>query len=395
MSVDVPVSIWQATNGLTDFSSGGVYDIDDPSGVFLVDPSAVNIVDTGVIATLIPTTPWAEDNSIQMANKVIGDYTAAITIDGATHFLLIQPGNSSTAYKKISRNVLLGVTGQPADISTTQSFTNKTLDNTNAVTLKDTLFILQDDSDTTKQAKFQLSGITTATTRTYTLPNASSTLVDIATTQTLTNKTLTNPVINGGSVSGSTVSVDAVNEFTSSNGVTISGLNVKTGKLNTNNSVVTANITDAAVTPAKLQAGTGSGWTWASWTPSWTNVTVGNGTVVAKYVQTGKMVTCRISFILGSTSAISGLPTFSLPITAVSYPNIANGADPLGIADVLDSGTGTFPGDIRLLTTTTAILTVWAAGSTYVTGINPSSTIPMTWTTNDALTATFTYEAAQ
>lgn len=64
MSVDVPVSIWQATNGLTDFSSGGVYDIDDPSGVFLVDPSAVNIVDTGVIATLIPTTPWAEDNSI-------------------------------------------------------------------------------------------------------------------------------------------------------------------------------------------------------------------------------------------------------------------------------------------------------------------------------------------
>lgn len=329
-----------------------------------------------------------------MANKVIGDYTAAITIDGATHFLLIQPGNSSTAYKKISRNVLLGVTGQPADISTTQSFTNKTLDNTNAVTLKDTLFILQDDSDTTKQAKFQLSGITTATTRTYTLPNASSTLVDIATTQTLTNKTLTNPVINGGSVSGSTVSVDAVNEFTSSNGVTISGLNVKTGKLNTNNSVVTANITDAAVTPAKLQAGTGSGWTWASWTPSWTNVTVGNGTVVAKYVQTGKMVTCRISFILGSTSAISGLPTFSLPITAVSYPNIANGADPLGIADVLDSGTGTFPGDIRLLTTTTAILTVWAAGSTYVTGINPSSTIPMTWTTNDALTATFTYEAA-
>lgn len=59
----------------------------------------------------------------------------------------------------------------------TLTLTNKTLGNTNTITLKDTLFTLQDDGDTTKQAQFQLSGITTGTTRTYTLPNIACTLL--------------------------------------------------------------------------------------------------------------------------------------------------------------------------------------------------------------------------
>lgn len=334
-----------------------------------------------------------------MSNRVISTtgaytgYTAAVTIDGSADYFLMQQGGG---YVKINRNTVLGVSGTPADISTSQSFTNKTLDNTNTVTLKDTLFTLQDDGDTTKQAKFQLSGITTATTRTYTLPNASSTLADIATAQTFTNKTLTSPAITGGTIANATITVNAIGEFTAANGVTIDGMNIKDGKLNTNNSVVTANITDTAVTPAKLQAGTGTGWSWATYVPTYTNFSLGNGTVnYALWNQTGKTVRVRVGVTLGSTSTVTGAVSVSLPVTSSSSYAV-NAKSPLGTAMMIDSssGTGYFTGYVMWSTTTTILLVPNTASSTYTFQTTMSSTIPMTWATDDGFYIDFTFEAA-
>ena len=82
--------------------------------------------------------------------------------------------------------VTSGIQGQ---IDTLESGTVSTIDDDN--------FTLQDNSDTTKKAQFQCSGISGSTTRTFTFPDANTTIVGTGTTQTLTNKTLTSPVIDG------------------------------------------------------------------------------------------------------------------------------------------------------------------------------------------------------
>lgn len=328
-----------------------------------------------------------------MSDRVIsstGSYTgynAATTIDAASDFMLIQQGS---VYKKISRNVLMGLTGTPADLSTVQTFTNKVIGSTNTITSLDTLFTLQDNSDPTKQAQFQLSGITTATTRTYTLPNASSTLVDLSSSQTLTNKTLTSPSITGGTLANSTITVDAISEFSAANGVTVDGLNIKDGKLNTNNSVVTNNITDTAVTPAKLQAGTGASWGWSTWTPTFVNLSGGTLTV-SKYIQIGKTVFYAWVYTLTGTN-VSGSVTFTLPVTAGS--TYATNLLTIGNVNYIDQGSSRYLGVVWIDSSTTGRLYVGQSGGTYLVENQISATVPFTFDSTDTILASGFYEAA-
>ena len=73
-----------------------------------------------------------------------------------------------------------------------------------AMSLLIMFFRVQDNADATKELAFEVSGITTGTTRTITMIDSDLTIVGTATAQTLTNKTLTSPVLNTG-VSGTAV----------------------------------------------------------------------------------------------------------------------------------------------------------------------------------------------
>lgn len=61
---------------------------------------------------------------------------------------------------------------------------------------------IKNQGDATKIARFSAAGITTATTRTYAFPDASTTLVGTDATQTLSNKTINSPSIGSPTITG-------------------------------------------------------------------------------------------------------------------------------------------------------------------------------------------------
>jgi hypothetical protein len=134
-----------------------------------------------------------------------------------------------------------------------------------------------------------------------------------------------------------------------------------------------------------------------SWTPSWTNLTVGSGTLVAKYKQIGKMVFVRGKLILSSTT-ISGIVAMSLPVKA-SSDYVAEQS--LGEASFIDTGNQVYAGKTRFVDTAT----VDFADIGTLTGSNPVNTTanagnrittaaPFAWGNGDVLTFQFMYEAA-
>lgn len=68
------------------------------------------------------------------------------------------------------------------------TLSNKTLDNTTVETIKDSNLSVQNAADATKVAKFDSSAITTGTTRTYTLPDVTDTLVTRTSVDQLANR---------------------------------------------------------------------------------------------------------------------------------------------------------------------------------------------------------------
>lgn len=335
-----------------------------------------------------------------MSTKTIADYDAAVAIDATGDYLLIEP-SGNTVYKKINRNTLLGLASAPIGTTDTQSPTNKTFDNTNAITVKDGSFTLQNTSATTKQAVFSNASITAGQTRTFTFPDASGTLATIAGTQTLTNKTLISPTITGGTYANGTITVDSIAEYTAANGITIDGLNIKDGALNTANSVVTANYTDGSILPEHLVTSSGTSWVWQSWTPTLTNITAGNGTTVAKYTQIGKTIHFQFSFTAGATSSSSGVIRMTLPTSMSSNYRILGAGDSGNgyMANIVYANVGVAGnyGICQIYDADELVLQVQLASGTYVAAgaiDMDASAVPFQLATADNIFVWGTYEAA-
>lgn len=132
-----------------------------------------------------------------------------------------------------------------------------------------------------------------------------------------------------------------------------------------------------------------------SWTPAFTNLTIGNGTLVGKSIQIGKVVHFRFDLIWGSTTSITGSPvSFTLPSTSVTYAGTAT-VQPLGQGSYFDhAGGNVAQGPVMWASTGTANLQIYRTDSTYGFNAVLSATVSKTWTTNDEFAVNGFYEAA-
>ena len=142
----------------------------------------------------------------------------------------------------------------------------------------------------------------------------------------------------------------------------------------------------------RLQIYQGSAWRdydtdWTSFTPAYTNLTVGNASNVGAYFVVGGFVYGHIYLAFGSTTSVSGHIQFNLPLTASNGTNGQN----IGQTKFSDSGVGVFIGYMNQLSTTRGEFYVFNASGTYTTQTAVTATVPMTWTTNDEIFSTFMY----
>src|SRR4051794_23958233 len=99
---------------------------------------------------------------------------------------------------------------------------------------------------------------------------------------------------------------------------------------------------------------------WTAYTPTTTGITLGTATPFGRYTRIGKTVHFECGFVFSATSAITAVPTFTLPVNAFTLSaNFGSGE-----GDIFDTSAGaTFPA--KWIATATGVATVktWPAAA--------------------------------
>lgn len=127
---------------------------------------------------------------------------------------------------------------------------------------------------------------------------------------------------------------------------------------------------------------------WTSYTPTWGSIgtapTLGNGTIVGKYTQVGKLIKGRIELTIGSTSTVgTSVYTLTLPVDAAVSANVA-----IGTALFFDTSAPEYYQHIAYRAATGAGILALAATAT-----RWSATSPVVPATGDVIGVSFEYES--
>jgi len=128
---------------------------------------------------------------------------------------------------------------------------------------------------------------------------------------------------------------------------------------------------------------------YTAYTPTFTNLTTGNGTSTFAYTRVQNFVHVIGRFVFGSTSSISGTPIITLPVNRNTTDVEVIGTGALG-----DSGLATFMLFPVSNANNTVILFAAAQPAATVREAGLSAVNPFTWGTNDFIQINLYYRAA-
>lgn len=125
-----------------------------------------------------------------------------------------------------------------------------------------------------------------------------------------------------------------------------------------------------------------------SYTPVWTNLTVGNGTIVAMYTVNGKRCSGNICLTVGSTTSIAANPMVTVPI---AFHTSLPGYTTLGAVALVDYGTNLYMGEAIIAGTNILSFRVINVAGTYAIWTYVGAATPHTWGVGDQICIEFDY----
>lgn len=388
--------------------------VSDANG--LADVSAVTATELGYLsgvtgqlsgnaqaATLTNKTIDADSNTItnienadiKAGANIAHNKMAALTANRA----VVTDANgvvSVTATTDTQIGYLSGATSAISGNSQSATLQNKTLDNSNIITVRDDRFTLQDNADTTKQAVLDLSGITTGTTRTLTMFDGDLILGGTRSTSKTGNYTLVSSTddivycdatsaaftITFPSASLNNNKIFIVKKTDSSfNAVTLSGTGMTTNYLMTVGEAVAFQSNGTSWIQLWRKTDTD----WISFTPtgSWnTNVTY-----------SGYWRRCGDSIEVQYQLSATGQPnvgnlTINIPNSSgwtINTSKLINGTEVknLGQITIVDLGTSAYHGILAYNNTTSFVPILSITSTSYMTGTAFDRSVPMAWASGD------------
>ena len=131
--------------------------------------------------------------------------------------------------------------------------------------------------------------------------------------------------------------------------------------------------------------------TWTSFTPSWTNLSVGNGVVSAAYSKFNKILFVRVYFDFGSTSSLTGALRMTLPASLTQ-----NTASQEIIGQAYITKVGVFPllGIVSVSSSTAIQIQTWLNSGTYPSVRNVEPGQPIAFDSDSNVSFEFTTRLA-